>query len=125
MIGEVSMEQYITDEERVKCQKVADAFNELGGIENMLLLDAGRYGFVLLQYYNWQNEFEDVCTFTDSKTMFEKLWQEWFDTQLFMLAKDTPMQEMDYEDIFKCQPEEKQKKIMDMKIFFAEKAGFV
>lgn len=49
MNGEVSMEKYITDEERVKCQKVADIFNELGGIENMLVLDAGRYGFVLLQ----------------------------------------------------------------------------
>lgn len=119
------MEKYIADEERVKCQKVADAFNELGGIENMLVLDAGRYGFVLLQYYNRQKEFEDVCTFTDSKTMFEKLQHEWFDMQLFMLAKGTPMQEMDYEDIFKCQPEEKQKKIMDMKIFFAERAGFV
>lgn len=117
------MEKYITDEEQEKCRKVAEAFKELCEIEDMVVLDAGRYGFVLLQYYNRQKAFEDVCTFTDSRTMFERLWQEWLNTQLFLLAKGTPMQEMDYEDIFKCQPEEKQKEIMDMRMCFAEKAG--
>lgn len=42
---------YITEEERVKCQKVADAFVELYEIENIVVLDVGRYGFVKLQYY--------------------------------------------------------------------------
>ena len=42
---------YITEEERAKCQKVADAFAELYEMENIMVLDAGRYGFVELKYY--------------------------------------------------------------------------
>lgn len=38
-------ETYITEDEQLKCQKVANAFTELYEIENILVLDAGRYGF--------------------------------------------------------------------------------
>ena len=76
-------ETYITEDEQLKCQKVANAFAELYKIENILVLDAGRYGFVKLQYYRLPQGFEDVITFTDSRSMFENLWQEWFDTKLF------------------------------------------
>ena len=41
-------EKYITDDEREKCRKVADAFAELYENENILVVDAGRYGFVKL-----------------------------------------------------------------------------
>ena len=37
-------ETYITEDEQLKCQKVANAFAELYEIENILVLDAGRYG---------------------------------------------------------------------------------
>ena len=84
-------EKYITDGEREKCRKVADAFAELYEIENILVVDAGRYGFVKLQYYRPPQGFEDAITFTDSRSMFENLWEEWLDTQLFLLAKGTPM----------------------------------
>lgn len=42
--------QYITGEEREKCRKVADAFAELEDAD-VVVVDAGRYGFVKLQYY--------------------------------------------------------------------------
>lgn len=97
-------EIYITDSEREKCRKVADAFAELYEIENILVVDAGRYGFVMLQYYRPPQGFEDAITFTDSRSMFENLWEEWFDTQLFLLAKGTPMAGMEYHEIFhSCQ----------------------
>ena len=44
-------EKYITDDEKEKCRKVADTFAELYEIENILVVDAGKYGFVKLQYY--------------------------------------------------------------------------
>ena len=66
-------EKYITDDEREKCRKVADAFAELYEIENILVVDAGRYGFVKLQYYRPPEGFEDAITFTDSRSMFDKL----------------------------------------------------
>lgn len=39
---------YLTEEERAKCQKVADAFAELYEMENIVVLDVGRYGFIEL-----------------------------------------------------------------------------
>ena len=41
---------YITEAEKEKCRQVADAFAELYELENILVMDAGRYGFVKLQY---------------------------------------------------------------------------
>lgn len=65
---------YITEEERAKCQTVADAFAELYEIENIIVLDAGRYGFVALKYYKPPHGFEDAITYTDSVALFEGLW---------------------------------------------------
>ena len=114
-------EKYITDGEREKCRKVADAFAEL--YENILVVDAGRYGFVKLQYYRPPQGFEDAITFTDSRSVFENLWEEWLDTQLFLLAKGTPMAGMGYNEIFRCLPKEKQEELMNRKAGFAKTAG--
>ena len=116
-------EKYITDDEREKCRKVADAFAELYEIENILVVDAGRYGFVKLQYYRPPQGFEDAITFTDSRSMFENLWEEWLDTQLFLLAKGTPMAGMGYHEIFQCLPKGKQEELMNRKAGFAKTAG--
>ena len=86
-------EKYITDGEREKCRKVADAFAELYEIENILVVDAGRYGFVKLQYYRPPQGFEDTnlriveaCLktcgrngLTRSFSFWQKehQWQEW------------------------------------------------
>ena len=116
-------EKYITDDEREKCRKVADAFAELYEIENILVVDAGKYGFVKLQYYRPPEGFEDAITFTDSRSMFENLWEEWLDTQLFLLAKGTPMAGMGYNEIFRCLQKEKQEELMNRKAGFAKTAG--
>lgn len=112
-------EKYITDDEREKCRKVAELYE----IENILVVDAGRYGFVKLQYYRPPEGFEDAITFTDSRSMFENLWEEWLDTQLFLLAKGTPMAGMGYNEIFRCLPKEKQEELMNRKAGFAKTAG--
>ena len=62
-------------------------------------------------------------SFNDSRSLFNDLWAEWLDTQLLDIASDTPMKEMDYEDILKCLPPEKQQELSDMRKRFAEKAG--
>ncbi len=116
-------EQYITEEERIKCKKVADAFAELYEIENILIVDAGRYGFVKLQYYREPEGFQDMQTFTDSKSMFENLWQEWLDTKLYLIAKGTEMSVMGYDEVFKNLSEEKQKELTGRRKDFAEMAA--
>ncbi len=113
---------YITEEERAKCQKVADAFAELYEMENIVVLDAGRYGFVELKYYKPPHGFEEDATFTDSRALFEELWQEWLNMKLYLLAKDTPMLERGYKGVFESLPEEKQSELIGRKAAFAKAA---
>ena len=113
---------YITEEERVKCQKVADAFAELYEIENIVVLDAGRYGFVELKYYKPPHGFEDAITYTDSVALFEGLWEEWLNTKLYLLAKGTALLENGYKGVFESLSEEKQSELIVRKADFAKVA---
>ncbi len=45
-------EIYITEEQRAKCRKVADAFAELYELMDVMVADAGRFGFVRLQWFS-------------------------------------------------------------------------
>ena len=114
---------YITEVEKEKCRQVADAFAELYELENILVMDAGRYGFVKLQYYTEKQGFDEVITFTDSESLFENLWQEWLDTKLYLMAKGTSLIEKGYEGIFDSLSEEKKKELIDKKADFAKRAG--
>ena len=113
---------YITEEERVKCQKVVDAFAELYEIENIVVLDAGRYGFIELKYYKPPHGFEDAKTFTDSVALFEELWEEWLNTKLYLIAKGTSLLEKGYKGVFESLPEEKQSELIVRKADFAKAA---
>ena len=117
--------KYISEDEREKCLKVIDAFAELYETTNddIVVLDGGRYGFIKLQYYKFPNGFNTSMSFTDSVSLFDDLWEDWLNMQLFELVKGTPLIELDYEDIFKCMPEEKQETLMEKRGYFAEKAG--
>ena len=113
---------YITEEEQKKCRKVADAFAELEDVD-IVVIDAGRYGFVKLQYYTPPTGFENDSTFTDSKEMFEDLWEEWLHTQVIRLAGEMKIDDIDYDAVFGKLPEEKQNELMGRKQIFAETAG--
>ena len=110
---------YITEEERAKCQKVVHAFAELYEMENILMIDAGRYSFVKLKYYKTPHGFEDTITFTDSVALFEGLWEEWLNTKLYLTAKGTSLLEKGYKGVFESLSEEKQSE------FIVRKADFV
>lgn len=115
---------YITEEERTKCQKVADAFAELYEMADIVVVDAGRYGFVMLKYYMPPNGFEEDATFTDSRALFEELWQEWFYMKLYLMAKGTPLMEQEgYKGVFESLTEEKRSELIGRKADFAQVAG--
>lgn len=99
---------YITEEERAKCKKVAEAFTELYEMADIVVVDVGRYGFVMLKYYMPTHGFEEDETYTDSRALFEGLWQEWLDMKLYLMAKGTPLLEKGYKGAFESLPEEKQ-----------------
>ena len=114
---------YITSEEHERCRRVAVTFTELYEQTDVVVVDAGRYGFVKLQFYKFPDGFDHMITYTDSKKMFDDLWQDWLDNQVLLPALGTPLEELDYEDIFKCLPKTKQKELMDRRLYFAAKAG--
>lgn len=113
---------YISDDEREKCRKVVNAFaKELDDIE-IIVTEAGKYGFVKLMDYEFPYGFDSAMTYTGSLELFLDLWDEWFETQLLRLTKNTPMAEMDYEDMFKCLSKDKQQELMAKREYFAKKA---
>ena len=114
---------YITEEEREKCRKVIDAFAELYEIEDedMLLIDVGRYGFVKLQCYTLSYGFEELDTYTDSNSLFEGLWDEWLNLNVFLLAREMRLDTVLYEEIFDNLPKEKQSELIGRKADFAKK----
>ena len=116
---------YITEEEREKCHKVIDAFAELYEIEDedILLIDVGRYGFVKLQCYTPSYGFEELDTYTDSNSLFEGLWDEWFNLNVFLLAKEMQLDDVLYDELFNSLPKGKQLELIRRKDDFAKKAG--
>lgn len=119
----MEQERYITEEESVRCKRVADAFAELYEESDIVVLDTGRYGFVELQYFRAGSGFDSVMVFDDSRKLFADLWESWMDVQLLKIVSGTPMEEMDYEDIFKWLPKDKQEEIMAKQKVFASRAG--
>lgn len=114
---------YITGEERTRCQEVADAFAELYEMADIAVVDAGRYGFVMLKYYKPPHGFEDEITFTDSVELFEGLWEEWLNTKLYLLARGTSLLEKGYKGVFESLSREKQLELIVRKANFAKVAG--
>ena len=117
--------RYITDEEHMKCRKVADAFAELENKDlDIAVADAGRYGFARLLYYDEAYGFDKAVCYTDSTALFNDLWKDWLNGQLFQIAlENPPLMDLDYEEIFKTLPEEKQKELMSKRHYFAQKSG--
>lgn len=116
---------YITEGEREKCRRVIDAFAELYEIEDedILIVDVGRYGFVKLPCYTQSYGFEELDTYTDSHSLFEGLWDEWFNLNLFLIAREMQLEDVLYEDIFSVLPKEKQSELIGRKADFAKKVG--
>ena len=116
---------YISDEEREKCRKVKEAFAELENEEvGIMVADAGRYGYVRLRYYDMTYGFAETNCFTESSALFNDLCTNRIDAQLFKIAvEDVPLMDLEYEDIFKALPKEKQQELMRRRQEFAEQSG--
>ena len=112
----------ITEEERAVCRRVADAFAEMYSLD-LMVLDAGQYGFVKLQDYNYPFGFEEAGIFTSGRDLFDNLWGEWYSLRLLALTKGTPLADLDYQEMFRCLPEDQQKEILGKREYFLGLAG--
>lgn len=117
---------YITDEERQKCKIVVKAFEELFQISDTAVLDAGRYGFVKLQFYTPSVGFGSAICYTDSHLLFQGLWDAWLFEQLLAHVIGTPLEDVEYGDLLKLLPKEKQEELMAKRTYFKEKCeGYI
>ena len=57
-------EIYITEEQQERCRKVADAFTELYELADVMVADAGWFGFVRLQWYNEGEGFDSAVAYS-------------------------------------------------------------
>ena len=112
----------ISEEEHAACQRVADAFSEIYSAD-LLVLDAGRYGFVKLQYFHPPFGYDEAGIFTTGRDLFNDLWNEWISLRLLALTKGTPLADLDYQDMFQCLPAEKHPELMDKRLCFLDRSG--
>lgn len=112
----------ITEEERAVCRRVADAFAEMYSLD-LMVLDAGQYGFVKLQDYNYPFGFEEAGIFISGRDLFDNLWGEWYSLRLLALTKNSPLAELDYQDMFGCLPKKQQEEILGKREYFLGRAG--
>lgn len=102
------VEIYITEEQWGKCQKVADAFAELYELTDVMVVDAGRFDFVRLQWFIEGEGFDSTTTFSNSEEMFEELWRIWYEHEVLTPVLCTPLAELDYDEIFQTLSKDRQ-----------------
>ncbi len=111
-------EKYITQEQRERCRKVADAFAELYELADVMVADAGRFGFVRLQWFSEGEGFDSAAVYSDSAELFEELWRIWYEHEVLTPVLGTPLSELDYDEIFKALPKDRQEEIQGKKDYF-------
>ncbi len=116
-------EKYITQEQREKCRKVADAFAELYELADVMVADAGRFGFVRLQWFSEGEGFDSAAVYSDSVELFEELWRIWYEHEVLTPVLGTPLSELDYDEIFKALPKDRQEEIQGKKDYFLALCG--
>lgn len=114
------MESFITNEEREKCAKVAEAFQQIYTEGDVLLFDAGNYGFVKIHDYIPCSGFEGITTFTNSSDMVNNLWNEWLLQKVFNHIQGSALENTCYEDALKKLPENIKSDVLSTKELFSQ-----
>ena len=111
-------------EEHDKCKKVADAFQELYDMQgDSCVLDAGKFGFVYLQYYIENNEsFDANDVYRNSTDLFNALWNEWLYLKIITPLFGTDLTDLPIEELYDKLPEDTKKEYEQKRIEFLKKA---
>ena len=111
-------EKYISEEEKIKCKAVIRVFQELYDKEDIIALVAGDYGIVVLQWYEKNYGFNQVTTFTDYKKLYQYLWEQWWEYELFRRMEGTEWEEADFETMFSKLEKKSQREFMEKRVLF-------
>lgn len=112
----------ITNSETEKCRRVVQAFDELFNRTNIFVLDTGKYGFALLKYDD-HNEVYSIKTYANSNRLFHALWQEWLIEELIELCINTPLIDLDFDEMFHRLPFSQRQTLLKAKKHFRSESN--
>jgi hypothetical protein len=84
----------------------------------VVVADAGRFGFVRLQWFSEGEGFDSAMAFSDSMELFEELWRIWYEHEVLTPVLGTPLAELDYDEIFQTLSKDRQEEILEKKKYF-------
>ena len=96
---------------------MADAFAELYELTDVMVADAGRFGFIRLQWFSEGEGFDSTMAFSDSEELFEELWRIWYGHEVLTPVLGTPLAELDYDEIFQTLPKTGRRNLREKKYF--------
>lgn len=113
---------YITNQEKEKCRKVVAVFNKFLQQLDILVLDTGKYGFVMLEYYERIANFDCAIIFKSSQKMFDMLLDEWYLCLITDLMKKQNVNDIDIDDFYNRLPAEEKTELENRKNQFVKEA---
>ena len=87
-------------------------------LTDVVVADAGRFGFVRLQWFSEGEGFDSAMAFSDSGELFEELWRIWYEHEVLTPVLGTPLAELDYDEIFQTLSKDRQEEITEKKKYF-------
>ena len=117
----------IANIEKDRCEVVAQIFRRYLEKHDIILRNAGRFGFIMLEYYKPRFNFDCAIIFTDSQTMFDTLLIEWYDCLITELMEEKQAENVDIDDFYNNLSAEEKNQLEDKKNRFvieATKAAF-
>ncbi|MDE6054244.1 MAG: hypothetical protein K2G55_10875, partial [Lachnospiraceae bacterium] len=112
----------ITNIEKDRCEIVAQIFRRDLEKYDIILRDAGRFGFIMLEYYEPKLNFDCAIIFTDSQTLFDTLLIEWYDCLISELMEEKQAENIDIDDFYNNLSGEEKNKLENRKRKFINEA---
>lgn len=111
-----------TEEDRKKCLKVVEAFQEyFEDLGDTTVADCGKFGMMWLRWYDGF-EFGAQELHDNAYELFEALWTAWKEHQLLTPVLGTPVAELEYDELYDLLQPEQKKGYEQKKEYFWKKA---
>lgn len=112
----------MTDVEKNRCKIIAQIFKKDLEKNDIFIIEAGAFGFIMLEYYKPRSNFDCAISFMDSQTMFETLLNEWYDCLITDLMKEKQIKNVDIDVFYQKLSETEKNKLLQSKNNFLKKA---
>lgn len=88
--------------------------------DDIIICDAGKYGYAMLTYYKPPIGFDGIIVFADSRKMYDTLLQEWFISLVEKQAKTMDMSELDTVNFYEKLSDEQKASLIQQRQQFIE-----